>query len=461
MLFKNRTLKNFIFLLFSFVFTSAQGTLFEGLDKHSHVIATFYHVGQGHSTLIHVPDGPAILVDSGSTEHTGVDPTVRQQEIADDIIHHISIPPKSAPPSVEKPSSAPPASAPATNPEKPSSSLPASTLPTSAERHYNLIIIITHADKDHVGWLREILRRLKTNSSVRPIYLFGGSKEDYQTEGDTPKLTDAEILEFRRANIERLGEEKLFAQDYGFMPSAVSFNIPAEAPWGLKVFAMNSSIPEDTTVLSTGSEEASASANSKKTDPNLSSIVLRFHYQNKSIMIAGDAPQFVTDQIRKKLYLQKLTPSVVLKSDILLLSHHGAKTDGTNDLGWIENINPSYAVISAGQHIGYKHPAAPIVSKLAAFIWAQDRPLTEHHEIGTFGMLDSDIPSGIAKIKSKTLLKPSKPKTEEKEVLYATYETTLPIFTTLQSGNVGFAWDVSSPDSDINVRTETKLLEDA
>lgn len=98
-------------------------------------------------------------------------------------------------------------------------------------------------------------------------------------------------------------------------------------------------------VLYVGTEEES--------DLNDTSIVLKVTYQNISFLLTGDASTKVEDQIDKSEL-----PSTVLK-----VGHHGSST-ATNET-FLEEVNPSYAIISVGKNNQYQHPHEVVLQALA------------------------------------------------------------------------------------------------
>ena len=59
----------------------------------------------------------------------------------------------------------------------------------------------------------------------------------------------------------------------------------------------------------------------------------------------GDAPKEIERKIISKYFLE---------ADIIKIGHHGSKT--SSDELFLTEINPSYAIISAGRNNRYSHP---------------------------------------------------------------------------------------------------------
>ncbi|MFQ3549488.1 MAG: DNA internalization-related competence protein ComEC/Rec2 [Armatimonadota bacterium] len=95
--------------------------------------------------------------------------------------------------------------------------------------------------------------------------------------------------------------------------------------------------------------------NAAYSDPNNSSIVMRLECKNISFMLTGDAEQDDEFQILREF------PDV--KSDVLLVGHHGSKS--STSYAWLNRVKPSIAVISAGKK--YDHPSREVLDKLKAY----------------------------------------------------------------------------------------------
>ncbi len=81
-------------------------------------------------------------------------------------------------------------------------------------------------------------------------------------------------------------------------------------------------------------------------DENSNSLVLLIEIDNKNVLMMGDAPKSVEDSIVKNYNIGKV--------DILKVGHHGSNT--SSGKYFINNINPSYSIISVGVNNKYGHP---------------------------------------------------------------------------------------------------------
>ena len=92
-----------------------------------------------------------------------------------------------------------------------------------------------------------------------------------------------------------------------------------------------------------------------KEDDNKESLVMKIEYKGSSLrsslILTGDATQSTINRIMDN-YGNKLD---FLKTDVLLASHHGASTHGSNSVEWLNLTQPKYILISNG--LSYGHPS--------------------------------------------------------------------------------------------------------
>ncbi len=89
-------------------------------------------------------------------------------------------------------------------------------------------------------------------------------------------------------------------------------------------------------------------------DLNDYSIVLKFTYEDVSVLTGGDAS--------KKIERQLITLDYDLSADIYKVSHHGGR-DG-NSSAFLNEVNPKYAAISVGDDNKYGHPSQEVLNIL-------------------------------------------------------------------------------------------------
>ena len=88
-------------------------------------------------------------------------------------------------------------------------------------------------------------------------------------------------------------------------------------------------------------------------DENTSSLVLYITLKNRKLLIMGDAPKEIEQNIMAKYQLQV---------DYLKLGHHGSNTSSAYE--FLKNINPQYSIISSGRNNRYNHPSPETISNL-------------------------------------------------------------------------------------------------
>ncbi len=88
---------------------------------------------------------------------------------------------------------------------------------------------------------------------------------------------------------------------------------------------------------------------------NNTSVVMKLHYGQFTMILTGDAEAPVEDALQKKYGNE-------LKADILKVGHHGSKSSSIYK--FISKVKPSYALISCGEYSIYHHPNAKVVSAL-------------------------------------------------------------------------------------------------
>ncbi|WP_226376836.1 helix-hairpin-helix domain-containing protein [Oceanobacillus halotolerans] len=168
------------------------------------------------------------------------------------------------------------------------------------------LIINSHPDADHIGQLAEIVN----NYEVGEVWL-SGNESTSQT--------------FQRAL------EAVLASD-------ASYHEPRTG----ETFDIG---PMQIDILHPGSISGKA---------NEESIAAKFTYGDVSFVFTGDA--------EKSGEKQMMASGINVEADILQLGHHGSNT--SSDPTFIDTVNPSIAIYSAGADNTYGHPHAEVISYL-------------------------------------------------------------------------------------------------
>lgn len=211
------------------------------------------------------------------------------------------------------------------------------------DSHIN--IILTHSDKDHYCWIGKILEKvnISQNISLKINILLGGYTRNFQLTQPKLKLDD-EINKLKRKQ-----GVAIQVIDLNSTNLKVSPNIFYES-YNLYPGNYHSKIQ----ILSDLYTDSAFSVND-------SSIVVRFLYGQCSAMIMGDATAVTTERILGLKIVNQA--NIDLQSNALVLSHHGAKTDGSNSEIWFQIINPKYYIISTSTPRNYYHPQKIILDR--------------------------------------------------------------------------------------------------
>lgn len=91
-------------------------------------------------------------------------------------------------------------------------------------------------------------------------------------------------------------------------------------------------------------------------DVNNYSIVVKITFRNTSMLFMGDAEDVSEAEI--------ISVGYDVRSDLIKIGHHGSASSTT--AGFLEDVQPQYAVISVGKGNDYGHPAQSTLDKLNA-----------------------------------------------------------------------------------------------
>ncbi len=95
----------------------------------------------------------------------------------------------------------------------------------------------------------------------------------------------------------------------------------------------------------------------KTMSPNNRSCVLRIRAQAHTVLLTADI-----EAMQEQALVQRMGDE--LKADVLLVPHHGSKTSSTE--GFIDAVQPRWALLQHGYRNRYGHPAPVVVQRYAA-----------------------------------------------------------------------------------------------
>jgi competence protein ComEC len=171
------------------------------------------------------------------------------------------------------------------------------------------LVVLTHADSDHVGGLDSLVEKFDVGR-----VLYGGN---FGTSDVVQTLEEKNI--------------KLFEVRRGMV-----FDI-SEGVF-LKILFPDREIA--------GVEK------------NLGSVVLQIVYGENEFLFTGDSPKSIET-------LLVLLDGKELESDVLKLGHHGSKTSSA--LSFLGFVNPTFAIVSAGEDNSYGHPHEEVLENVKVF----------------------------------------------------------------------------------------------
>lgn len=175
------------------------------------------------------------------------------------------------------------------------------------------LILITHADMDHIGGLYPVLENYKIGRIVENG--LGGETDIYKNLENKIIENKIERIVARRGMKVLLDQNKNIYFDILFPDRDVSL-----------------------------------------LESNDGSIVGKLVYGNNSFMMTGDASTYTENIIKWN------EDKEFLHSQVLKLGHHGSHT--SNNILWLESVNPDIAIISVGENNRYDHPHKDVLDKL-------------------------------------------------------------------------------------------------
>lgn len=154
-------------------------------------------------------------------------------------------------------------------------------------------------------------------------------------------------------------------------------------------------------------------------DPNVNSIVLRFEMEGGSSFLAPADAEKPTWSFIDAMH-RKYNSGRRLKTDYMLVSHHGSNTNEATSSYILRLFDPTVLLLSTGAHESYHHPSRGTVILLKDHLEGK-RLTTQKHDI--------------------TYFKQTSPRPPRYD--YLRLSTHLPIFSTITGGTLSFSLDPS------------------
>lgn len=298
-------------------------------------------------------------------------------------------------------------------------------------------IIVSHSDKDHINLLKILTLNRDILTQIGGIYL-GDHFSNYYRVDDTRALLSG----FRKVpNV----QHKLFSLSHDLTNLSVSDLLnDAEFPtvvtddksrgflskFSADGFLTSQQLANHRNAFEFIGVNAGASKPTKVTDTNANSAIVRLCINGHNILVMGDATGTTTDAI-----LNAIADPTVLKTDLIIASHHGAEAEDTNHVTWAAVTQPKMVVFSSGFNRGYKHPTLTAVTNYLATGLEAD---VESHPISIYNTVGSNC----------MLLKPKIHGLDWEEINdthteWVICKTKKPVYTTGSSGELRFRFAAS------------------
>lgn len=204
-------------------------------------------------------------------------------------------------------------------------------------------VVITHPDRDHYGWIKEVLQR-KTWSNL----VLGGLPEKYM-ETNLKALLEGQRKREEKVYFTAIEGEPNFTKipqgKYSKAPPQYNGEVQSlenafnfGERYKVQVLAINSnhvqSLDGEKIIHMSLTEDGEA-------DHNTDSIVIKItdKIAGKSILLTGDATGITTTRLMDYAWYTKQPD--LLKADVLVASHHGSSSHGTNNDAWIQSVKLS------------------------------------------------------------------------------------------------------------------------
>lgn len=170
------------------------------------------------------------------------------------------------------------------------------------------ILFLTHPDTDHVGGLSELVKVAKVRRIVMAKTF--ESSSFVQVERQRPSLANTE---------------------WTFVESSANFS---SLGWNVDVLAPP---------MSAESED------------NSGSLFLRIAHRKSIFVISGDAPDYQEARVAE---------SFDMRAQALMAGHHGSASSTSDP--WLDAVQPSAVLVSAGRNNTYGHPSKSVLDRLRA-----------------------------------------------------------------------------------------------
>jgi competence protein ComEC len=187
------------------------------------------------------------------------------------------------------------------------------------------VVLATHADRDHIGGLPDVLQKYKVN-----IFMESG------VPGESSSYNELENI-ISDDGIKKILARRGMSVDLGD-GAVLQILFPDRDPVGMET--------------------------------NTASIVARLVYGENEFLLTGDSPLAIENYLvslgsQSRTFGTGAVQSPTLASNVLKAGHHGSKTSTSQN--FVSAVSPQYAIISVGKDNRYGHPNQETLDTLANF----------------------------------------------------------------------------------------------
>jgi competence protein ComEC len=176
------------------------------------------------------------------------------------------------------------------------------------------LVVLTHADSDHITGLAEVLKRFRVDH-----WLDNGYPADDAVYAECWSLLDRDGVARHIAH----------AGDRYDLGQGIILEVLHPPPGGMPGTVSSS---------------------------NDASVVLRLQWNEASVLVTGDIEAMTEGML--------LRSGIPLSADLLKVAHHGSHGSSTTE--FLQAVSPSYAIISSGSENRFGHPHQVVLERLSA-----------------------------------------------------------------------------------------------
>ncbi len=313
----------------------------------------FIDVGQGDSTLIILPDDTVMLIDAGKAS------------AGDKVVSYLQ------------------------------------------EKDITTIdyFILTHSDEDHSGGAKKVFDEFDIKTVYRPFQISvtketgeASESEDLEEYLDIygskiNKISTAVYRNFITAAYNEEYAPGLFADVIVHSEGVKIVSKDSTKPFTFEFFAP---LKIDDTPVSEHSTKTSGYptkyySGSLAESNNAASPIMLLEYKDNSFVFTGDAPEVVEEDFLQSIADKESVKERFSDVDVYSAGHHGSKTSSCQD--FLNQIDPTYTVVSCGKDNSYGHPNQEFVDRVNSLTHRVEDYLLRTDTMGdiSFGYYDGQL----------------------------------------------------------------------